>query len=175
MCRTRVMNNVNGPEESGSRGNFSFMTINLPLIALDAKKKYPNSQDKRIKSFFKEFDKYIEMSRRYIVKRYNFISHRKAKSFSFLMGQGVWMDSEKLGPEDEIKEVLKHASLSIGFCGLAECLVALVGYHHGESEDAQKLGLEIVGHLRKMTDRFTEEEHMNWSTFATPKHQWAAA
>ena len=174
-CRTKVLSNVNGPNESSSRGNFSFTTINLPMLALDAKKQYPNSQEKRLEKFFKDFDKYINLSHDYLQYRYNIIAHKKVKNFPFLMGQGLWMDSEKLGPEDEIGEVLKHASLSIGFCGLAECLVALVGHHHGESEDAQKLGLKIVGHLREMTDKFTNDERMNWSTFATPKHQWAAA
>lgn len=173
-CRTKVLSNVNGPNESSSRGNFAFTTINLPMLALDAKEKYPNSKDKRLEKFFKDFDKYINLSHDYLQYRYNIIAHKKVKNFPFLMGQGLWMDSEKLGPEDEIGEVLKHASLSIGFCGLAECLVALMGHHHGESEDAQKLGLKIVGHLREMTDKFTEDEHMNWSTFATPKHQWAA-
>jgi ribonucleoside-triphosphate reductase len=89
------------------------------------------------------------------------------------MGEGLWLDSEKLGPEDEIGEVLKHASISIGYVGLAECLKALTGHHHGESESAQKLGLEIIGHLRKMTDKFVKETHMNWSTFATPAESYA--
>lgn len=167
------MSNVNGPKESGSRGNFAFTTINLPLIALDAKKKYPDDQEKRIQKFFKDFDKYIKMSKSYLETRFDIIAKKKAKNFPFLMGQGVWMDSDKLGPEDEIKDVLKHASISIGFCGLAECLVALTGHHHGESEDAQALGLKIVGHLREMTDKFTEETHMNWSTFATPAESTA--
>ena len=173
MCRTKVLSNVNGPNESSSRGNFAFTTINLPMLALDAKKQYPNSQEKRLEKFFKDFDKYINLSHDYLQYRYNIIAHKKVKNFPFLMGQGIWMDSEKLDPEDEIGEVLKHASLSIGFCGLAECLVALVGHHHGESEDAQKLGLKIVGHLRKMTDKFTEEEHMNWSCFSSPAESTA--
>ena len=113
------------------------------------------------------------MSKEYLEKRYEFISHKKVKNFPFLMGQHLWMDSEKLGPEDEIAPVLKHASISIGFCGLAECLVALCGKHHGESDKAQNLGLEIIGHLRDMTDRFAKETHMNWSTFATPAESTA--
>lgn len=175
MCRTRVMGNVNGPEISGSRGNFAFMTINLPMLALMAKEKFPTNEEQRIKLFYELFDKYIDMCHDTLLKRYEVISHKKVKNFPFLMGEGVWLDSEKLGPDDEIAPVLKHASISIGFCGLAECLVALTGHHHGEDDNAQQLGLEIVGHLRKRTDEYTETEHMNWSTFATPKHQWAAA
>jgi ribonucleoside-triphosphate reductase len=108
-----------------------------------------------------------------LLKRYDVIAHKKVKNFPFLMGEGVWLDSEKLGPDDEIAPVLKHASISIGFCGLAECLVALTGKHHGESDDSQKLGLEIVGHLRERTDDYTQKEHMNWSTFGTPAESTA--
>ena len=164
-CRTRVMSNVNGPEESGSRGNFAFTTINLPMLALEAKG--------NLDEFWKLLDKYIDISRAYLEKRYEFIASRHVYNYPFLMGQGVWMDSEKLKPDDEIGEVLKHASISIGFCGLAECLVALCGAHHGASEDAQALGLEIVGHIRKRTDKMTEETHMNWSCFGTPAESTA--
>ena len=159
--RTRVLGNVNGPEESSSRGNFSFVTINLPKLALESK----GSLDK----FFELFDKYIQISHDYLLFRLEFIKRKKVYNFPFLMGQGIWMDSDKLGPYDTIEEVLKHASYSIGFCGLAECLVALIGKHHGESEEAQELGLKIVRHLRSMTDKYTKEEHMNWTTFATPE------
>lgn len=172
-CRTKTLANVNGPSYSSSRGNFAFTTINLPMIALDARAKYPDDQDKRIEYFYKVYDHYIELSRKYLQYRYDIIAHKKVKNFPFLMGQGLWMDSEKLGPEDEIGSVLKHASISIGFCGLAECLVALTGYHHGESEDAQKLGLEIVRHLRKKTDEYTEKYHMNWACFSTPAESTA--
>lgn len=159
------MDNVNGPSQSGSRGNFSFATINLPMVALDAKGD--------IDKFFEIFDERILLAKEYLEYRYNIIAHKQVKNFPFLMGEGLWLDSEKLGPEDEIGEVLKHASISIGYVGLAECLVALTGAHHGVSEDAQRLGLEIVGHLREMTDKFTEETHMNWSTFATPAESFA--
>jgi ribonucleoside-triphosphate reductase len=159
------MSNINGPEETSSRGNFAFTTINLPMLALAAKGD--------VARFFELFDKYITMSKEYLEYRYQIIAHKKVKNFPFLMGQGIWMDSEKLGPEDEISEVLKHASLSIGFCGLAECLVALTGHHHGEDAASQELGLKIIGHLREMTDRFTQETHQNWSTFATPAESTA--
>ena len=181
-CRTRVMSNVNGPEESGSRGNFAFTTLNLPKMALEAiaevegaVKGYTEDSDHKAirKKFFELMDKYIMISKGYLEKRYDIIAHKKVYNFPFLMGEGVWMDSDKLNPDDEIGEVLKHASISIGFCGLAECLVALTGSHHGASEDAQKFGLEIVGHLREMTDKFTEETHMNWSCFGTPAESTA--
>ena len=171
-CRTRVMSNVNGPEESGSRGNFAFTTLNLPMIALEAKRLAPENP---IKKFYELMDKYTLLSRDYLKLRYEVIAKKHVYNFPFLMGQGVWMDSEKLNMNDEIREVLKHASISIGFCGLAECLVALTGSHHGVSEDAQRLGLEIVGHLRDMTDKFTKEEHMNWSCFATPAESTAGS
>ena len=181
-CRTRVMSNVNGPEESGSRGNFAFTTLNLPKMALEAiaevegvVKGYTEDSDHKAirKKFFELMDKYIMISKDYLEKRYDIIAHKHVYNFPFLMGEGVWMDSDKLNPDDEIGEVLKHASISIGFCGLAECLVALTGSHHGASEDAQKFGLEIVGHLREMTDKFTEETHMNWSCFGTPAESTA--
>ena len=181
-CRTRVATDVNGPDQFAKRGNFAFCTINLPMLALEAKRVceerhlLDNNEmaPEALKNyFFKLFTKYINLSRKYLEKRYQVIAHKKVKNFPFLMGQGVWEDSEKLGWEDEIEPVLKHCSISIGFCGLAECLVALTGHHHGESEEAQKLGLEIVSYLRKMTDKFTAETHLNWSTFATPAENCA--
>ena len=164
-CRTRVMSNVNGPEESGSRGNFSFVTINLPKLALEAKGD--------LEGFWKLFDKYIALSHDYLLFRLQTIAEKHVYNYPFLMGQGVWMDSDKLKPTDKIREVLKHASYSIGFCGLAECLVALVGKHHGESPEAQELGLKIVGHLREVLDDYTKKEHMNWTCFGTPAESTA--
>ena len=166
-CRTRVMSNVNGPEVSGGRGNFAFVTINLPKLALEA----GGDTDK----FFALYDKYIQLCHDYLLFRLKYIAAKKVYNFPFLMGQGVWLDSDKLNPNDEIGEVLKHASYSIGFCGLAECLVALTGKHHGESSDAQQLGLKIVGHLREKTDEFTAADHMNWTTFATPAESTAGS
>ncbi|MBQ7478647.1 MAG: anaerobic ribonucleoside triphosphate reductase [Selenomonadaceae bacterium] len=164
-CRTRVMSNVNGPEESGSRGNFSFVTINLPKLALEARGD--------LEGFWKLFDKYIDLSHDYLLFRLQTIAEKHVYNYPFLMGQGVWMDSDKLKPTDKIREVLKHASYSIGFCGLAECLVALVGKHHGESPEAQELGLKIVGHLRERLDDYTKKEHMNWTCFGTPAESTA--
>ena len=164
-CRTRVMSNVNGPEESGSRGNFSFVTINLPKLALEAK----GDQEE----FWKLYDHYIDLCHDYLLFRLQTIADKHVYNYPFLMGQGVWMGSDKLKPTDKIKDVLKHASYSIGFCGLAECLVALIGKHHGESEEAQELGLKIVGHLRERTDSYTKAEHMNWTCFGTPAESTA--
>lgn len=169
------MANVNGPEQSGSRGNFAFMTINLPMLGLMAKEKFTDDEEKRIAYFFELFDKYIQMCHDMLLKRYEVISHKKAKNFPFVMGQHLWLDSEKLGPEDEIGPVLKHCSLSIGFCGLAECLVALTGKHHGEAESSQELGLSIVSHLHDKTQEYTKEEHMNWSTFGSPAESTAGS
>ncbi len=164
-CRTRVMSNVNGPEESGGRGNFSFVTINLPKLALEAKG--------NLEEFWKLYDHYIEICHDYLLFRLKTIADKHVYNYPFLMGQGVWMGSDELKATDSIRDVLKHASYSIGFCGLAECLVALVGKHHGESGQAQELGLKIVGHLRKRTDAYTKAEHMNWTCFGTPAESTA--
>lgn len=164
-CRTRVMSNVNGREESGSRGNFAFVTINLPKLALESKGD--------VDEFFRLYDKYITICHDYLLLRLRTIEEKHVYNFPFLMGQGVWMDSDKLKPTDKIKDVLKHASYSIGFCGLAECLVALTGKHHGQSDAAQQLGLKIVGHLRERTDAYTKAERRNWTTFGTPAESTA--
>lgn len=164
-CRTRVISNVNGPSESGSRGNFSFVTINLPKLALEAKGD--------ITEFWRLYSHYIKLSHDYLLFRLKTIEQKHVYNYPFLMGQGVWMGSDKLAPTDTIKDVLKHASYSIGFCGLAECLVALIGKHHGESEEAQELGLKIVQHLRNAVDDYTKEEHMNWTCFGTPAESTA--
>lgn len=162
MCRTRVMSNVNGPEVSGSRGNFAFTTINLPKIAIESKGD--------LQKFYRLYDKYIKLCKEYLLWRYKIIAKKKVKNFPFLMGQGVYMGSEKLNPEDTVESSLKQSSISIGFCGLAECLVALIGKHHGESDEAQKLGLEIIQHLRDMCDKFTKETHLNFTAFGSPEH-----
>lgn len=166
------MGNVNGPEQSGGRGNFSFVTINLPKLALEAKRIDP---EHFMQKFYELFDKYIKISHDYLLYRLQIIADKHVYNFPFLMGQGVWLDSEKLKPTDTIRDVLKHASYSIGFCGLAECLVALIGKHHGESQDAQQLGLEIIQHLRDKTDEYTKLEHMNWTTFSTPAESTASS
>lgn len=155
------MGNVNGPEESGSRGNFAFTTLNLPMYALEAKG--------NVQEFFNILDSYIQLTHDYLLERFDIIAHKHVYNFPFLMGEHLYMGSDKLKDDDIIYEALKNASISIGFVGLAECLKALTGKHHGESEEAQKLGLIIVSHLRAMTDKYTNEDHLNWSTFSTPE------
>ena len=173
-CRTRVLSNVNGPEHAASRGNFAFTTINLPYLALEAIRICNDNDNKEvIDKFFELFDKYIILGKEYLEWRFEIIARKKVYNYPFVFGQKLYMGSEKLKPDDEIREALKNASLSIGFVGLAECLKALIGKHQGESEKAQELGLKIVGHLRDMTDKFTKDTHMNWSTFATPAENFA--
>ena len=173
-CRTRVLSNVNGPEHAASRGNFAFTTINLPYLALEAIRVCNDNDNKEvIDKFFELFDKYIILGKEYLEWRFEIIARKKVYNYPFVFGQKLYMGSEKLNPDDEIREAVKNASLSIGFVGLAECLKALIGEHQGESEKAQELGLKIVGHLRDMTDKFTKDTHMNWSTFATPAENFA--
>lgn len=165
MCRTRVMGNVNGPQESGSRGNFAFTTINLPMIAIEA--------EQNIGKFFEIFDKYIQLAHDYLLERFNLICQKHIYNFPFLLGQKIYMGSELLRKDDTLFEALKHSSISIGFVGLAECLTSLIGQHHGESPAAQQLGLMIINHLRAMTDQYTVKDHLNWTTFATPAESCA--
>ena len=165
-CRTRVIGNVNGEELFTSRGNFAFVTLNLPHIALMA--------DRDLNKFWKLFDKYIKIAKQYLEFRFEIIARKKVKNFPFTMLQKIYMGTEKLGPDDEVRGALKNATLSIGCCGLAECLIALIGKHHGESEEAQELGLKIIGRLRELTDLFTKQTHLNWSTFASPAESAAS-
>ena len=161
-CRTRVMANRNDPnrETTFGRGNLSFTSINLPRIGL----KHRGD----IKGFFNELDEKVELVCNQLLERLEVQGRRKIKNFPFLMGQGVWMDSEHLNPEDEVREILKHGTLTIGFIGLAECLKALIGVHHGESVEAQKLGLEIVSRIREIADKRGEETKLNFTVIATP-------
>ena len=161
-CRTRVISNVYDPSREivNGRGNLSFTSVNLPRLGLK------HRQD--IDGFFEELDKVIDLVIDQLLDRFEIQARKKAKNFPFLMGQGVWLDSEKLGPEDEVRNVLKHGTLSMGFIGLAECLKALIGKHHGESEEAQKLGLRMIGHMRKRMDEASKDHQLNFSLFATP-------
>ena len=161
-CRTRVAGNIYDPsrETVFGRGNLSFTTINLPRIALRS--------NKNIDIFFEELDKKIDLTIDQLYERYEIQAAKKVKNFPFLMGQGIWMDSEKLGWEDTIGEVLKHGTLTAGFIGLAEALKALTGHHHGEAAAAQNLGLEIIGHMRKRMDEASSKYGMNFSLIATP-------
>ncbi|MCQ2102435.1 MAG: anaerobic ribonucleoside triphosphate reductase [Fibrobacter sp.] len=160
-CRTRVIGNTARPENeiTFGRGNLSFTSINLPRIALKMKS---------IDLFYKELDRMLALVRDQLLERMEVQSRKRVKNFPFLMGQGIWIGSDKLGWNDEVREVLKDGTLSIGFIGLAETLVALTGKHHGESEASHKLGLEIVQHMREFCDRESERLQLNFSLFATP-------
>ena len=161
-CRTRVMGNVNDPsrEITYGRGNLSFTSINLPRLGIKAKGD--------IDKFFKLLDEKLDLVVDQLLDRLEIQSRKKVKNYPFLMGEGIWMDSEKLSPEDEVREVLKHGTLTVGFIGLAETLVALTGKHHGESKESQELGLKIVGHMRERMDKEAEKTKLNFSVIATP-------
>lgn len=161
-CRTRVMGNKYDPdrEVAPRRGNLSFTSINLPRIAIKA--------NGDIGWFFEELENKMKLVVDQLDERFEIIARKKVFNFPFLMGQGVWLDSEKLDWDGEVREVLKHGTMSVGFIGLAECLKALRGKHHGESEESQNLGLEIIGFMRKYLDRLSEERHLNYTLLATP-------
>ena len=161
-CRTRVIGNVYDPtrEVCNRRGNLSFTSINLPRIAIESKGD--------IELFFKTLDERMDLVFEQLDERFEIQARKKVRNYPFLMGEGVWMDSEKLGWDDEVREVLKHGTLSVGFIGLAETLVALIGEHHGQSERAQKLGLKIIGHMRERCDARSAEKKLNYTLLATP-------
>ncbi len=161
-CRTRVVGNVydKSREIVTGRGNLSFTSINLPRIAIKS--------HGSIEFFFEELDRQINLVFDQLTERYIIQSKKKAKNYPFLMGQGVWLDSEKLKSEDEVGEVLKHGTLTVGFIGLAEALKALIGVHHGESKEAQNLGLDIIGFMRKRADEKSKETGLNYTLIATP-------
>ncbi len=161
-CRTRVAGNCYDKDREivTQRGNLSFTSINLPRLGILAKGD--------INKFYEMLDEKLNLVSDQLMDRYKIQAKKRVKNYPFLMGQGVWLDSEKLDYEDEIGEILKHGTLSIGFIGLAECLVALTGKHHGEDENSRKLGMEIIKHMRDFTDRLCEETHFNYSVIATP-------
>ncbi|MEG2982720.1 MAG: anaerobic ribonucleoside triphosphate reductase [Raoultibacter sp.] len=161
-CRTRVIGNVFDPERETTpgRGNLSFTSVNLPRLAIRSK----GDTD----LFFDLLDSKLALIVGQLDERFEIQCRKKVYNAPFLMGQGVWVDSEKLGPEDEQREVLKHGTLSVGFIGLAEALVALRGAHHGESPESQKLGLEIIGHMRAYLDRISAQRQLNYGLIATP-------
>ena len=161
-CRTRVMANKYDPEKeiSNGRGNLSFTSINLPRLAIKA--------NHNLDTFFDSLDHMVNLVIDQLLDRFEIQCRKRVRNYPFLMGQGVWIDSEKLGWDDEVREVLKHGTLSVGFIGLAECLKALIGEHHGESERAQNLGLEIIGHMRKLCDDAGDRLGLNITLLATP-------
>lgn len=161
-CRTRVMANEydSSRQITSGRGNLSFTSINLPRLGIESRGD--------LDIFYKLLDDKIDLVIRQLLHRFKIQSGKKVLNYPFLMGQGIWIDSDKLGPEDTIGEILKHGSLSIGFIGLAETLVALTGKHHGESEESQRLGLEITGYMRDKMDEQSKKTGLNFTLLATP-------
>lgn len=161
-CRTRVLaNSVDQTKEIVTgRGNLSFTSVNLPRIAL--------LSHHDIDLFFDRLDRIMDLVIDQLLARFEIQAEKKVRNYPFLMGQGIWIDSDKLNPDDKVREVLKHGTLTMGFIGLAECLKALIGTHHGESEKAQNLGLEIIRYMRRRIDKATKDYGLNFSLIATP-------
>ena len=169
-CRTRVIGNKCGEETVTGRGNLSFTTINIPRLALSAREMFPDEdqEDARVAKFFELLDEKLELVKNQLLERMAFQATAKVSNFSFLMGQGVWRGSENLSNDDFIAEIIKQGTLSIGFIGLAETLKALIGKHHGESAEAQELGLKIVKHMRDYCDAESDKYQLNFTLLATP-------
>ena len=169
-CRTRVLGNIvdETKEITPGRGNLSFTTVNLPRIGikygiLDGTRKKADME-----AFYKELDDIMDLCKNQLLQRFELQCSKGKHNFKFLLGAGVWLDSEKLEYGQKLRKVLKHGTLSIGFIGLAECLKALIGEHQGESEKAQKLGLEIINHMRCKCDEYMNDNNLNFSLLATP-------
>ncbi|MBE6139931.1 MAG: anaerobic ribonucleoside triphosphate reductase [Firmicutes bacterium] len=170
-CRTRVLANTVDEEKAitPGRGNLSFTSINLPRLGIKhgiVGFRHPEKPD--LKSFFAELDELLELVKDQLLERYEIQCNRHVYNFPFLMGQGVWIDSERLKSTDKVKKVLKHGTLSIGFIGLAECLKALTGKHHAESPESQKLGLKIIKRIREKCDEYSQKYNLNFTCLATP-------
>lgn len=161
-CRTRVLGNVydSSREITTGRGNLSFTTINLPRLGILCRG--------NLSKFYDLLEQRLELVSRQLLHRFSIQCKKKVRNYPFLMGQHVWLDSDKLYTDDEVKDVLRHGTLSIGFIGLAECLVALCGKHHGESDTAQTLGLNIIQFMKDYTTKLAKETGLNWSVLATP-------
>ena len=165
-CRTRVLGNRFGQSITPGRGNLSFTSINLPRIGIKHGVVSKGKFDE--KGFFSELEEIMELVKDQLLERFEIQCNKRLYNFPFLLGQGIWLDSEKLKPNDRLRKVLKHGTLSIGFIGLAECLKASIGYHHGQNEEAQKLGLKIVKFMRKKCDEFSDKYNLNFTCLATP-------
>ena len=161
-CRTRVMGNVYDPDRqiAYSRGNLSFTSINLPRLAIES--------EGNEKLFYEKLQAMLELVAQQMLDRFEIQASKHIYNYPFLMGQGVWLDSEHLSLQDDLREVLKHGTLSIGFIGLAETLTALYGQHHGQNEEMQKKGLEIIGFMRDYCDKKSREMKMNITLLGTP-------
>ena len=166
-CRTRVYANRYGPKTSVGRGNLSFSTVNIVRLAIEAMRSFPDDRDRRIDAFFHSFDLALDVAAKQLNERFAFQAKALKKQFPMLM-DGLWLGSEKLGPNDTVESVLNQGTLSIGFIGLAECLIALTGKHHGESEESQELGLRIISHMYDKVNSYAEKYEHNFTLLATP-------
>ncbi len=162
-CRTRVIANANGPAVTNGRGNLSFTTINLPRLGIES--------GGDLTLFWQKLDQVLSLTIKQLLTRYNLQKKLKVKDFPFLMGQKLYLDSEGLKPNDPVEKAICHGTLSTGFIGLAECLVALTGKHHGQSPEAQALGLAIVSYMRRRCDDATKKYGLNFTLLATPAEQ----
>ena len=164
-CRTRVFENKFGMKTSVGRGNLSFSTINIVRLAIECMG--IKNKEERINCFFAKLDKMLDVTAKQLNERYDFQKTAFAKQFPLLM-RSLWLGADQLNPNDSIEAVINQGTLSIGFIGLAVCLKALLGVHHGESDEAQKLGLKIVSYMRERCNEYTEKYHHNFSVLATP-------
>ena len=169
-CRTRVFGSCFKESDGhvSGRGNCSFTTINLVRIGIKHGICLKEREEADWSGFYKELDEKLELVKDQLLERYEFQANQHVRNFPFLMGQGNWFGSEKLGPNDTLRSVIKHGTLSIGFIGLAETLVAMTGKHHGEDEDSRELGLDIITHMRERCDGYSKKYKLNFSLLATP-------
>ena len=166
----RVLENVISLDKAitAGRGNLSITTINLPRLGI----KYGINKERKqadMEAFFVDLDEKLELVKNQLLERFELQANKHVYNFPFLAGNGVWIDSEKLDNTDKLRRIIKHGTLSIGFIGLAECLKALTGKHHGESKKSQELGLQIISHMRQKIDEYSQKYNLNFSLIATPK------
>lgn len=167
-CRTQVMSNINGEAGGEGRGNIAPYTINMVRCAIEAMKEFPDNETLRINKFYENFDFMIEAARKNLLYRYDVLKRLKVKDLPFAIAEGLMVGSEGLDKNDSIEPVLKQGTWGIGFIGLAETLTVLTGKHHGESAESEKIGYEIITHLRTRCDEYKESDKLNWSAYATP-------
>ena len=171
-CRTRVMANINGPSTTSGRGNLSFTTINLPRLAIEAGNEAHADGEAASAAvyvlFMHKLDETLDLVIGQLLERFEIQAERHVYNYPFLMGQGVWMDSDKLKREDTVRDVIKHGTLGIGFIGLAEAMKAIFGKNHAESKEVWDHAYKVVEHIRNLSDRATKAYHLNFSVIATP-------
>ena len=172
-CRTRVMANINGPSTTSGRGNLSFTSINLPRLAIeahnDAHRDGGGATDEGVYALFMhKLDETVDLVIRQLLERFEIQAERHVYNYPFLMGQGVWMDSDKLKREDTVRDVIKHGTLGIGFIGLAEAMKAIFGKNHAESQEVWDHAYKEIERIRNLSDQATKAHHLNFSVIATP-------